>query len=169
MIERARGKILWEQAFVRGRLDLYDPTRHTIYLAPDVRRHQTADTPQSTSALSEVKYLLAQDHGVKINPDTTLHGKPAIRLTFDHGRFTYWISPHTYQPLQAEDRYDSLPNGQRAVGIDRFPTVRILTGHHATPRLLSLRAQHPTANIDHQPAAYKAAYHRLIEVKGALS
>jgi hypothetical protein len=168
IIERARGKILWEQAFVRGRLDLYDPTTHTIYLAPGVRPHQTADTPQSTSALSEVKYLLAQHHGVQINRNATLRGKPAIKLTFDHNRFTYWISPRTYQPLQAEDRYDSLPNGQPAVGIARIPIVRILTGHHATPRLLSLQAQHPTATIDHNPHDYKAAYRRLIDIKGAL-
>ncbi|HEY1775982.1 MAG TPA: hypothetical protein VGL69_15010 [Solirubrobacteraceae bacterium] len=36
---------------------------------------------------------------VNVNPNATLHGKSAIQLTFDGGRFSYWISPRTYQPL----------------------------------------------------------------------
>lgn len=71
-----------------------------VYLAPGVKRHQTSDTPQSTSALAEVQYLLGQSSSkVNVNPNATLHGKSAIQLTFDGGRFSYWISPRTYQPL----------------------------------------------------------------------
>jgi hypothetical protein len=159
-IQFANGKVLWEQAFVNGRLDLYDPKTDTIYLAPRVASNDvvgckrcSGDTPQSTSALSEVQDLLTQPN-VTINPSAVLNGKPAIELTFDRGRFSYWISPSTYQPLQVEDRF--FP------GITRFPIVRVLTGSAASPKLLSLQAQHPGATVDHSSTDYAAAKLRLI-------
>jgi hypothetical protein len=168
IVEIADGKVLWEQAFVNRRLDLYDPTTNTVCLAPGVAKHQTSDTPQSTSALSEVQDLLNQSPSqVKINPNAVLDGKSAIELTVDGGRFSYWISPRTYQPLQSEDRQDSLPDGQSGVGIDRYPIVRVLTRSAASPSLLSLQAQHPSATVDHSRTDYAAARRRLIEVRGA--
>jgi hypothetical protein len=173
IIEIANGKVQWEQAFVNGRLDLYDPTTNTVYLAPGVAsngvygcKRCSGDTPQSTSALSEVQYLLSQPK-VKINRNAVLDGKPAIELTFDRGRFSYWISPSTYQPLQSVDRGDSLPDGQAGVGIDRYPIVRVLTGSAASPSLLSLQAQHPGATVDHSRTDYAAALWRLVHVRGA--
>jgi hypothetical protein len=157
------GKVRWEQAFVNGRLDLYDPDTNTIYLAPGVAARNvvgchdcSSDTPQSNSALSEVEYLLNQPN-VRINSNAVLNGKPAIKLTFDRGRFSYWISPRTYQPLQITDRF--FP------GTTRFPIARLLTGSTASPRLLSLSAQHPHATIDHGRAAYHAA-NRMVAKRG---
>jgi hypothetical protein len=159
------GKVLWEQAFVNGRLDLYDPTSNTIYVAPGVESNDvygckrcSSDTPQSNSALSEVKSLLEQPN-VTVNPNVALDGKPAIKLTFDRGRFSYWISPRTYQPLQTEDRL--FP------GITRFPIARVLTGSAASPSLMSLQAENPGATVDHSRTDYKAAAWRLIHVRGA--
>jgi hypothetical protein len=162
IIQIANGKVQWEQAFVNGRLDLYDPMTNTVYLEPGVGPGQSSDTPQSNSALSLVEYLLKQSN-VTINPNAVLDGKTAIELTFDHGRFSYWISPSTYQPLQSEDRQDSLPDGQGGVGIDRYPIVRVLTGSAASPNLLSLQAQHPGATVDHSRSDYEAAKRRLIQ------
>jgi hypothetical protein len=159
-IQFADGKMLWEQAFVNGRLDLYDPNANTIYVAPGVTdKHVvgcmrcSSDTPQSNSALSEVEDLLNQPN-VTINRHAVLNGKPAIELTFDHARFSYWISPHTYQPLQVEDRF--FP------GITRFPIARLLTGSAASPNLVSLQAQHPHATVDHSLTDYAKAKRRLI-------
>ncbi|MGH2888566.1 MAG: hypothetical protein ACRDL8_05155 [Solirubrobacteraceae bacterium] len=159
-IQFANGKVLWEQAFVNGRLDLYDAATNTIYLAPGVAskgvvgcERCSGDTPQSNSALSEVQNLLTQPR-VTINPNAVLDGKPAIEFTFDHGRFSYWVSPGTYQPLQADDRF--FP------GITRFPIARVLIGSAASPNLLSLQAQHPGAAVDHSATAYAAAKLRLI-------
>ena len=166
LIVIVNGKVLWEQAFVNGRRDLYDPTTNTIYLAPGVASKDTvgcqrcsSDTPQSNSALSEVQDLLNQPN-VTINPNAVLNGKPAIELTFDRGRFSYWISPSTYQPLQVEDRF--FP------GIGRFPIARVLTGSAASPNLLSLQAQHPHARVDHSRTDYKAA-NRVVDMRGALT
>jgi hypothetical protein len=160
------GKVQWEQAVVNRRLDLYDPSTNTVYLAPRVAKHQTSDTPQSTSALSEVQYLLNQSPSkVTINPNAVLDRKSAIELTSEDGRFSYWISPRTYQPLQSEDRQDSLPDGQRGVGITRYPIVRVLTGSAASPSLLSLQAQHPGAKVDHSRTDYAAALWRLVHVR----
>lgn len=155
------GQVQWEQAFVNLRLDLYDPATNTVYLAPGVARNQVSDTPQSTSALSEVQDLLRQPRGVTVNPHAALDAAPAIKLTFVGGRFSYWISPTNYQPLQSEDRQDSLPNGQGGVGISRYPIVRVLTGAAASPSLLSLQAQHPHATVDHSRTDYTAALSRM--------
>ena len=167
LIRSWNGKVQWEQAFVKGRLDLYDPTNNTIYLAPGVAstgvygcERCSGDTPQSTSALSEVQYLLKQAD-VTVNRNAVLNGKPAIELNFVEGRFSYWISPTTYQPLQSVDRRDSLPDGQRGVGTDRYPIARVLTGSAASPKLLSLQAQHPRATVDHSNTDYQAALSRM--------
>jgi hypothetical protein len=168
LIRGWNGKVQWEQAFVNRRLDLYDPRTNTVYLAPGVATNQTSDTPQSTSALSEALYLLKQPN-VTINPNAVLDGKPAIELTDDGGRFSYWVSPSTYQPLQSEDRQDRLPDGQGGVGIDRYPIVRVLTGSAASPKLLSLQAQHPGATVDHSRADYEAALWRMHHVEDGLT
>jgi len=178
------GKEQWEQAFVNHRLDIYDPRTNTIYLAPPVAQGSTSrwcqgtvvahgcqqvpDEPQWNSALSEVQSLLEQPRGVTINPNVLLDGKPAIELTFAHGRFSYWISADTYQPLQVEDRGDALPNGQPAVGIGTYPIVRVLTGAAAAPSLLSLQAQHPDATVDHSPTDYAAALWRMHHVAASM-
>jgi hypothetical protein len=117
----------------------------------------SSDTPQSNSALSEVEHLLNQPN-TKINRNAVLDGKPAVELTFDRGRFSYWISPRSYQPLQVVDRF--FP------GVNRFPIARLLTGSAASPNLLSLQAQHPRATVDHSSADYKAAA-RLVQVRAA--
>ena len=158
------GKVLWEQAFVNGRRDIYDPTTSTIYLAPGVTDknvvgcHQcSSDTPQTNSALSEVADLLNDPH-VSIDRNTTVDGKPAIKLVFDRGRFTYWISARTYLPIQIKDSF--FP------GLTRYPVARLLTGPAASPALLSLQAEHPHATIDHSTAAYHLAT-QMISKKGA--
>jgi hypothetical protein len=158
-ITTANGKALWEPAFVNGRPNLYDPTTHTIYLAPAGYssapigcKRCSGDQPQWNSALSEIQDLLNQPN-VTINPHAVLNGKPAIELTSDRGRFSYWISP-SYQPLQAVDRF--FP------GITRFPIARLLTGPAASPKLLSLQAQQPGATVDHSRTDYAAARLRLI-------
>lgn len=168
LVRSWNGRVQWEQAFVNGRMDLYDPATNTVYLAPRVAPGQVSDTPQSTSALSEVQYLLRQPD-VKINPHAVLDGKPAIKLTFVGGRFSYWISPTTYQPLQSVDRQDSLPDGQSGVGIDRYPIVRVRTGSAASPELLSLQAQHPGATVDHRRADYQAALRRMHNAEAGLT
>ncbi len=155
LIVTVNGKVLWGQTAVNGRLDLYDPTTNTVYLAPTP--NHSPDKPQTNSVLAEIQSLLNQPK-VKVIPNAMLDGRPAIKLTFDDGRFSYWVSPRTYRPLQIEDR--AFP------GITRYPIVRVLTGSEASPSLLSPQAQHPDATVDHSPAAYKAAFRRLIDVRG---
>jgi hypothetical protein len=179
LIRSWNGKVQWEQEFINHRLDLYDPRTNTVYLGPAVAKGpgpctprsrtgcQTFDQPQWNSALSEVQYLLNQPN-VTVNPHAMLDGKPAIKLTSDGGRFSYWISPGSYQPLQSVDHQDSLPDGQRGVGIDRYPVARVLTGSAASPSLLSLKAQLPHATIDHSSTHYQAALWRVDHVDGLL-
>ncbi|MGI8711748.1 MAG: hypothetical protein ACR2NR_00885 [Solirubrobacteraceae bacterium] len=158
LIEFQNGKVQWEQAFVNGRLDLYDPASNTVYLAPSKAPNQVPDNPNWNSALSEVQYLLRQPGGVTVNPHAVLDGAPVIEFTFAGGRFHYWASPSSYRPLQIEDRLFRR--------IDRFPIVRVLTGASASPSLLSLRAQHPGATVDASSADYQAAHQRLLGTAG---
>ena len=153
-------KLRWDQAIVNGRLDLYDPASDTVYLAPASAPQRSPASPNVSSALGEVRYLLGQP-GVTVNPNAVLDGAPAIEFTFDRGRFSYWASPSDYQPLQSEDREDSLPDGQDGVGITRYPIERILTGPAASPSLLSLQAQHPSSTVDRSSADYRAILSRL--------
>ncbi len=155
------GKVQWEQAFVNGRLDLYDPASKTVYLAPEVAPDQVPDNPTWNSALAEVQYLLGQPN-VTVNPNAVLDGAPAIEFIFDGGRFSYWASPSNYQPLQSEDRQDSLPDGRGGVGTTRYPIARVLTGSAASPNMLSLQAQHPGATVDRSGTDYEAALRRLL-------
>lgn len=55
LIVIVNGKMLWEQTAVNGRLDLYDPTTNTVYLAPGVAQNQSPDQPQSNSVLAEIQ------------------------------------------------------------------------------------------------------------------
>jgi hypothetical protein len=158
LIRSWNGKVQWEQAFVNGRLDLYDPRTNTVYLGPGGAARQIADT-----ALAEVHDLLSQPN-VTINPNAVLDGKHAIELTFLGGRISYWISPGTYRPLQSVDRQDGLPDGQGGVGISRYPIERLRTGSAASPNLLSLQAQHPRATVDHSSTDYAAALWRMDHV-----
>jgi hypothetical protein len=143
-------------------LDIYAPTTNTVYLAPK-SNDQVPNAPQWNSVLSWVQSLLQQP-GTKINTHAMLDGKHAIEVTFDSGRFSYWISPRTYQPLQSVDRWDRLPDGQGGVGITRYPIARVLTWSAAPHSLLSLHARHPSAAIDHSSTDYGAILSRLNNV-----
>lgn len=152
------GKVQWEQAFINGHLDLYDPRTNTVYLGPGGEARQIADT-----ALAAARDFLNEPN-VTINTNAVLDGKNAIELTFVGGRFSYWISPGTYRPLQSVDRQDSLPDGQGGVGISRYPIERLRTGSAASPSLLSLQAQHPHATVDRSPTDYATALWRMHHV-----
>jgi hypothetical protein len=175
LVRSWNGKVQWEQEFVDGRLDLYDPRTNTVYLAPGVAPNQSSLAPGPSSALSMVSDLLqgqVQDPeapNMTMNPNAVLDGKDAIEVTFDGGRFSYWISPSTYQPLQSVDRWDRLPDGQGGVGIVRYPIARVLTGSAASPKLLSLRAQHPGATVDRGSTDYAAALWRMNHADRLLS
>jgi hypothetical protein len=170
LVRSWNGKVQWEQEFVNGRLDLYDARTNTVYLAAGVAPNQSSLAPGPSSALSLVSDLLrgqVQDPAaptITVNPNAVLDGKKTIEVTDDGGRFSYWISPSTYKPLQSVDRWDRLPDGQAGVGIIRYPIARVLTGSAASPKLLSLRAQHPGATIDRSPTDYAAALSRMNNV-----
>jgi hypothetical protein len=51
---------------------------------------------------------------VTVDPSAVLDGKNAIEVTFDGGRFSYWISPSTYQPLQSVDAGTRCPTARAA-------------------------------------------------------
>jgi hypothetical protein len=74
-----------------------------VYVAPGVAPYHSSDEPQHSSVLSGVQHLLGQRY-VTANPNVLLDGARAIEFTFVRGRFSYWVSPRTYQPLQVEDR-----------------------------------------------------------------
>ena len=51
----------------------------------------------------------------------------------------------------------------------RYPTARVLTGASASPKLLSLQAQHPSATVDHSRTDYAAALGRMQHAEDGLT
>jgi hypothetical protein len=164
MIMIQNGQVQWEQATANHQLTLYDPSTNTVYAPSAVAPQLVPDDPNENSGLAEVHYLLGQHSAighVTVDPNAVLDGQRAVEFTSDNGRFSYWASSTDYRPLQSVDREDQLPTGQAAVGTDRYPIERVLTGAAATPNLLALQAQHPDATVDHSSADYQAAWARL--------
>lgn len=159
------GKLQRDSSVINKRPSFYSPSTQTIYVGPrsNPQHGQELVTlkPQTDSVLSFMRSLMNKP-GVKVDANATLDGSRAIKLTFDGGRFSYWVSPATYRPLQSIDRADHLPDGQAGVGVDRYPVVRVLTGTADKPSLLSLPAQHPGATVNHNKAAYEKAYQRQL-------
>ena len=110
--------------------------------------------PNVTSYAATLRWMIRQ-RGVTVEPNATLDGAPAVRITTNHGRLVYWAEPDSYRPLQLVDKV-----GAR-VTTTRFPIYRVLRGADATPKLLSLSAQHPDARVDEDGDDFERAMCRL--------
>ena len=158
------GKVLWEQAFVNGRRDLYDPTTDTIYLAPGVASNDvvgckrcSGDTPQSNSVLSEVQDLLNKPQ----RDDQARRG--AQRQACDRAH----VRPRSLQLLDLAQQLSTAAG--RGPSLPRHHALSDRARAHRTPgltQMLSLRAQHPHASIDRSRADYRMA-NRVVDMRAA--
>jgi hypothetical protein len=82
-------------------------------------------------------------------------GRDAIRLMWNSGRSVYLVDAHTYDPIQFR------ATSERGTQTIRFLAYETLPLNARTRALLSLRAQHPKADINRDPKAFKAAALRL--------
>jgi hypothetical protein len=128
-----------------------DPATNTVYLAPGVAPNQSPDNPNVNSVPAEVRYLLGRPDvaDVVVNSHAVLDGKQAIELTFFHGRFSYWLSPHSYRPRQSGTARTRCPRARAAWGSTAVRSCACPPGSPVSPSLLSLEAQHPGATVDH--------------------
>lgn len=145
-----------ETGAVGDRRQIYDPSTDTVYI----------DDPQPL-LLREVETIpsvqdrateLLHEPGVKVDPDATLDGAPAIRITAEtDGEISeYWVSPTDYSPLQYVDRIAGSA-GQTTI---TYGLYRTLEGEESRP-LLSVLEQHPSANVVHGEPAFHAAELRI--------
>ena len=84
-------------AGAQPRAALFDPAYHSVLavLYPrDITPHQLPPT------LSQLVVQLIQSPNVTVNRHATLDGRPAIRITAQHGRAILYAQPHSYTPLE---------------------------------------------------------------------
>jgi hypothetical protein len=82
--------------------------------------------------------------------------REAHRIVSRDGRLTYLVESGTYAPIELRTRGDG---GEVTL---TFRTYEELPRTAANERLLSLTAQHPTAQVNRDPADYRAAESRLL-------
>ena len=82
-------------------------------------------------------------------------GREALRIASRDGRTTYLVDASTYAPIELRTR------GNGGEVTLTFLTYEELPLTDANRALLSLAAQHPTADVNRDPADYSAAERRL--------
>jgi hypothetical protein len=102
---------------------------------------------------------LLHDPNSTVDTSATYKGRPAIKISRERGSstITYWVAPKTYRPLR------EVLAGADGSDTTTFPTYRTLTGTAASPNLLALSAQHPSARLDTNTSDYEAAESRLFQ------
>jgi hypothetical protein len=116
-------------------------------------RQQTTD-PLPEEFRSEILTLL--DSGeVQVVGHVTVGGRDAIKLESPDGKHVYVVDASTYDPIEWTTTGDG-----GGVTLD-FPVYEELPADARSMQLLSLQAQHPTAQVVRDPQAYSAAESRL--------
>jgi hypothetical protein len=85
----------------------------------------------------------------------TVAGRDAIRIVGQGGSATYFVDPSTYNPIEFRTRGTGGSTSLRFVVYETLPLTA------STRDLLNVRAQHPDARVNHDPAAFQAAQSRL--------
>jgi hypothetical protein len=126
----------------QGFTETYDSSNNTIY-----RLNDTGPSSGFIAGIAEPIMQQMQNPGAVVDTSATLNGKPAIRIT--SGNTVTFVAPGTFQPLQTTtSTVGTLQDGQQVTssGTETFPVWRTLTGSAASPALVSLSAQHPSAS-----------------------
>ena len=115
-----------------------------------------------------------------VDSDATIDGQPAIKITAPSKATnpsqatettTLWVSPGDDRPLEWIDRLTSpTASGQTTTQSStvRWENYKTLTGSAASPSLVSLAAEHPSAKtVKLTPSAWNEAYSRLFKINAS--
>jgi hypothetical protein len=129
----------------------------TLMRAPKRVQEAKSSPPEPDPSSGDFRdqiLALLNSGGAKVAGRSTIDGREVIEIDSADGRTTYFVDPAAYAPVELRTR-----------GTDGGTTLRFRT-YETLPLagngdLLSLEAQHPTANVDRDLAHYQAAETRL--------
>jgi hypothetical protein len=93
--------------------------------------------------------------GVVADGPVEVRGREALRIVSRDGGTTYFFDPETYAPIELRTTGDGGGVTLTFLAYEELPRTAANLG------LLSLAAQHPTAEVNRDPADYRAAERRL--------
>jgi hypothetical protein len=144
-----------------GRDQLYDPVRNTVYTPPPVRvnRGAGATLPSECSFMArfagQIRALLSSGHA-RVAGHARIDGKDTIEIVSSAN--TYYVTADgSYSPVEL---VNGRPNDRAGMTTLLFHAYEQLPAADQR-KLLSLRARHPSAAVDHTLAGYRAAIRRL--------
>jgi hypothetical protein len=151
------------KAFRRGTLSIAWKVRKddhvgALALIPTPKRYQGPDSsdgadPNSPAFRNQILALLESGEA-RVVGHKTIDGRDTIEITPGDGHTSYYVDPHTYEPVEL----DTTGTGWRVAL--RFLTYKALPAQ-GNRGLLDLAAQHPTATVDRNAPDYRAAQARL--------
>jgi hypothetical protein len=118
--------------------------------APPKREDDPIEEPFRREVLELLRAGDARELG-----QVTLSDREAIRIVGNNGKATYFVDPKTYDPIEFRTAGDGGSTSLRFVVYETLPLTR------TTRALLSVQAQHPTAKVNDDPLAFRAAESRL--------
>ena len=123
-----------------------------------VQRSAAAAEPEPAQPVEEpfrdeIQRLLRS--GAAVDGRIRVRDREALRIVSRDGRTTYLVDAASYAPIELRTRGDG-----GGVTLS-FRAYEELPRTAANKELLSLRAQHPTASVNRDPADYQAAQSRL--------
>jgi hypothetical protein len=133
--------------------EIYNPTDNTIY-----RLNHSGPGNFIGQFTGQIINQL-QDPNSVVDSSASFQGQPAVKITTTtsganllgttfNTQFVTYFKAGTYQPLGSTQSTIGTQDGQQISsfqGTSTFPIWRTLTGSAASPKLVSLSAQHPTA------------------------
>jgi hypothetical protein len=115
---------------------------------------KTQNDPMEEPFRREVLELLRSGDAREMGR-VTLAGRQAIRIVGNGGNATYFVDPKSYNPIE----FRTVGNGgSTSLRFVVYETLPLSTANRA---LLDVRAQHPGASVNDDPAAFQAAQSRL--------
>jgi hypothetical protein len=151
-IETGTGVPRAETGVVDGRSALYDAASDTIYAGGEPYK----DFGQGSEAEGFREEALKALHSgnAKVAGHETVGGRDAIRIVVSADK-EYLVDAQTYDPVEWRTMGDGVTNTLRFVTYEKLPLTP------DTKDLLDLRAQHPGAKVDTDPAHYQDAMGKL--------
>jgi hypothetical protein len=151
------------KAFRRGTLSIAWKVRKndpvgTLALIPTPKRYDRPDSsdgadPSSPAFRTQILALLESGEA-RVVGHKTIDGRDTIEITSADGHTSYYVDPHTYEPVELDT------TGTGGGVALRFLTYKALPAR-GNRGLLDLTAEHPNATVDRDAADYRAAQARL--------
>lgn len=161
----------FETEYAGGTMRVYDEHTNTIYdgavqkgdpsrqkEGSPAKAKEVAEEPPreagQTAPLAEKlrKSVLAllESGEARVDGHELVDGRDAIRIVSGDGALTYLVEPTTFDPIEWRR------NKGGAGSVMRFPVYEELPVTEANDGLLSIAAQHPTAPVSRDEAAFRA-------------